>query len=204
MSEATPEPSAQPSGSAEPDNRPTPQPAAPAAAPQNGNGQPNPAPEPDKDWKAEAEKWKALSRQHENKHLAALGFKSKDEIDALRTAADKYREFEEAQKTEIQKATERAQSVEQELAAERAQNARLLAAATHSIPPELIELLGSGTAEEINARAEVLAERLKAAAPAAPTSSRPVESLTPGAAPASNSGTASPDQWIRALAGRKT
>ncbi|MFD9276927.1 hypothetical protein ACFWD7_06490 [Streptomyces mirabilis] len=157
------------------------------------------------DWESEATKWKALSRQHENKHLAALGFKSKDEIDQLRQAAQKYSEFEDAQKSEMQKANERAQTFEQQLADERAQNARLLAAATHNIPPELIELLGGGTSDEINSRAQVLAERLKAAAPTpAPASSRPVESLTPGAAPASSAGAATPDQWIRSLAGRST
>ncbi|GHD70153.1 hypothetical protein GCM10010317_076850 [Streptomyces mirabilis] len=154
------------------------------------------------DWESEATKWKALSRQHENKHLAALGFKSKDEIDQLRQAAQKYTEFEDAQKSEIQKANERAQTFEQQLADERAQNTRLLAAATHNIPPELIELLGSGTADEINSRAEVLAERLRATAPApAPVSSRPVESLTPGAAP-SSAAPVDPDAWIRKMAGR--
>lgn len=157
------------------------------------------------DWEAEAAKWKALARRHEGKHLDALGFKSQDEIARLREAAQKYTELEDAQKSELQRANERAQTVEQQLADERAQNARLMAAATHSIPPDLIELLGSGTADEINSRAEALAERLKAAAPApAPTPARPVESLTPGAAPASSAGGATPDQWIRALTGRST
>jgi hypothetical protein len=176
-------------------------PAAVPTPPPADNGKPA---EPT-DWEAEATKWKALARSHENKHLAALGFKSKDEIDQLRSAAQKYSEFEDAQKSELQKATERAQTVEQQLTDLRATNARLMAAATHNIPPELIELLGSGTDEEISARAEVLAERLKATAPtAAPASQRPVESLTPGAAPASNSGNTSPDQWIRQMAGRST
>lgn len=186
-----------------PAQAPTPTAALPAptpAQPAGGAGQPEPT-----DWEAEATKWKALSRQHENKHLAALGFKSKDEIESLRQAAQKHQEFEDAQKSETQKANERAQNFEQQLADERSQNARLLAAATHNIPPELIELLGNGTAEEIGTRAEVLAERLKAATPApAPTSARPVESLTPGAAPASSAGGATPDQWIRGLAGRTT
>lgn len=155
------------------------------------------------DWESEATKWKALARQHENKHLGALGFKSKDEIEQLRTSAQKYQEVEDAQKSETQKANERAQTFEQQLADERSQNARLLAAATHGIPPELIELLGGGTADEINARAEVLAERLKPATPA-PTPQRPVESLTPGASPASSAGDADPDKWIRQLAGRNT
>ncbi|MEU6543883.1 hypothetical protein [Streptomyces sp. NPDC046859] len=155
------------------------------------------------DWEAEALKWKALSRQHERQHLTALGFKSKDEIDQLREAAQKYAEFEDTQKTELQRATERAQSVEQQLADLQATNARLMAAATHNIPPDLIDLLGSGSSDEINARAEALAERLKAASPAAaPAQHRPVEALTPGAATASGTATTSPDEWIRRMAGR--
>ena len=154
------------------------------------------------DWEAEAAKWKSLARRHEGKHLDALGFKSKDELAQLRQAAQKYTEFEDAQKSETQRANERAQTFEQQLVDERAQNTRLLAAATHNIPPELIELLGSGTADEINSRAEVLAGRLKATTPApTPVSSRPVESLTPGAAP-SSAAPMDPDAWIRKMAGR--
>lgn len=177
----------------------------PTSQPQQQTSQKQPAEDKAEvtDWEAEALKWKALSRQHERQHLAALGFKSKDEIDQLREAAQKYSEFEDTQKTELQRATERAQTVEQKLVDLQATNARLMAAATHNIPPDLIDLLGSGSADEINARAEVLAERLKASAPAAaPAPQRPVEALTPGAATASGSATASPDEWIRRLAGR--
>lgn len=174
-------------------------PGNPAGAAQSAEGGQGAEPT---DWEAEAVKWKALARSHENRHLTALGFKSKDEIEQLRQAAQKYGEFEDSQKSEVQKAQERAQTFEQQLADERSQNARLLAAATHGIPPDLIELLGSGTAEEINARAEALAERLKAATPPAPPASqRPVESLTPGAAP-SSAASADPDAWIRKMAGR--
>lgn len=180
--------------------------AAPAASAQtepqqsaaSNGGQPE-----ETDWEAEAAKWKSLARRHENKHLGALGFKSMDELNAMREAAQKHSEFEEAQKTELQKATDRASGLEQKLADMQSANARLMAAATHNIPPDLIELLGSGTDEEINTRAEALAERLKAAAPppAAAAQQRPVESLTPGAAPAS-AAPMSPDAWIRRLAGR--
>lgn len=178
-------------------------PAQAASVQQSSAAQPaDPKPEVT-DWEAEALKWKSLSRQHERQHLSALGFKSKDEIDQLRQAAQKYSEFEDTQKSELQRANERARSVEQQLDAMRSTNARLMAAATHNIPPDLIELLGSGTDDEINARAEVLAERLKANAPAAsPTSQRPVEALTPGAATASATTAGSPDEWIRRLAGR--
>lgn len=182
-----------------------PKPAAPAAPVQPESQQPtasNGGQPEETDWEAEAAKWKALARRHENKHLGALGFKSMDELNALREAAQKQAEFEDAQKSETQRATERAQGLEQQLNDLRSTNARLLAAATHNIPPELIELLGSGTDEEINARAEVLAERLKATTPSpAPASQRPVESLTPGAAP-SSAAPASADDWIRRMAGR--
>lgn len=173
-------------------------PSAPAT------GQSAAAAEPaETDWEAEAVKWKALSRSHEKKHLSALGFKSLDEIDQLRQAAQKYAEFEDTQKSELQRATERATGLEQKLEGLQSANARLMAAATHNIPPDLIDLLGSGTDDEINARAEALAERLKATAPAqAPAPQRPVESLTPGAAPASAK-ESSPDDWIRQLAGRR-
>lgn len=196
MSEAAPEapePSVAETVSPAPQSAPAaPTPAAPPAAQEEPT---------EKDWESEATKWKALARQHENKHLSALGFKSKDELEQLRASAQKYQEAEDAQKTEIQKATERAQAVEQQLTEMRATNARLMAAASHNIPPELIDLLGSGTDEEINARAEVLAERLKPATPVA-VPQRPVESLTPGAAPSSSAAGATPDQWIRQLAGR--
>jgi len=182
-----------------------PKPAAPAApAPPEPSKAASPAggqPE-ETDWEAEAAKWKSLARRHENKHLGALGFKSMDELNALREAAKKQAEFEDAQKTEIQKATERATGLEQQLSDYKSANARLMAAATHNIPPDLIELLGTGTDEEINARAEALAERLKATAPQpAAASQRPVESLTPGAAP-SSAAPASADDWIRRMAGR--
>lgn len=186
-----------------PAQAPTPATASPSSASPAQPAESGKSAEPT-DWEAEAAKWKSLARRHEGKHLDALGFKSRDEIEQLRQSAQKYSEFEETQKTEIQKATERAQTFEQQLADERAQNARLLAAATHNIPPELIELLGSGTAEQIGARAEVLAERLKAAAPPpAPASQRPVESLTPGAAP-SSAAPVTADDWIRRMARNKT
>jgi hypothetical protein len=178
--------------------------AQPANSAPPATGQPAAAESEVTDWEAEAAKWKALSRSHEKKHLSALGFSSAAEIDQLRQTAQKYAEFEDAQKSELQKATERATGLEQKLSGLQSANARLMAAATHNIPPDLIDLLGSGTDDEINARAEALAERLKATAPVqAPATQRPVESLTPGAAPASAK-ESSPDDWIRQMAGRRT
>lgn len=181
------------------------QPAAPA-----GQETPSPGDEPTPaDLQAEVAKWKAMSRKHEAGQLSALGLKSREELEELRNAAAKYQELQDAQKTELQRLTEQATTASQQLAEQRAVNARLMAAATHSIPPDLIDLLGTGTDEEINARAAVLAERLKAAAPpaaaapAVPAPQRPVESLTPGAAPAS-AAPEDPDAWIRRATGRTT
>lgn len=115
-----------------------------------------------------------------------------------------YQKWQDAQKTEQQKLVEAKEAAERQLGDLRSTNARLMAAATHNIPPELIDLLGGGTDDEINARAEILAERLKATAPSsAPSSARPVESLTPGASPAS-AAPQDPNAWLRKLAGRDT
>lgn len=117
-----------------------------------------------------------------------------------------YQKWQDAQKTEQQKLLEAKEAAERQLGDLQSANARLMAAATHNIPPELIDLLGGGTDDEINARAEILAERLKATAPSAmsaPSSARPVESLTPGASPGSAAPT-DPNAWLRKLAGRDT
>lgn len=62
-----------------------------------------PEPEPVTDWKAEAEKLKAESRKWESR--------AKDNA----KAAQRLAEFEEAQKTELQKAAERAEKAEKQL-----------------------------------------------------------------------------------------
>lgn len=168
---------------------------AEAVAAEPAEAEPQPEEKPDtgasKDWQAEAVKWKSLARKHET---------------TARTnsdAAKRLSEIEDAQKSEQQKLTDRASAAEQRLASMQAQNARLMAAAVHGIPAELVELLGDGTEEQISERAELLAAKLATApAPvqAAPAQTRPVESLKPGAAPAAPP--ANPDDWLRQLAGR--
>jgi hypothetical protein len=110
-----------------------------------------------KDWQAEAEKWKAFSRKHE---------------DAAKANADKakrFDEFEESQKTELQKAADAAAAAKAEADATRAELARVQAAVKHGLTEEDLELLGThGTAEEIDARAEKLAARIKSADAAKP------------------------------------
>lgn len=120
-----------------------------------------------------------------------------------------YQKYLDSQKTEQQKLAEAKESAERELAGLRSANARLMAAATHNLPPDLIDLLGDGTEEQIDERARLLAEKLAAAAPPAPAEperkppaqTRPVESLTAGAKPA-NDKPADMDSILRAWAGR--
>lgn len=120
-----------------------------------------------------------------------------------------YQKYLDSQKTEQQRLQEAKDAAERELTDLRSANARLMAAATHNLPPELIDLLGTGTEEEIDARAQLLAEKLAAAAPPpgpeperkAPAPTRPVESLTAGGQPA-NAEPMDMDTVLRSWTGR--
>jgi hypothetical protein len=105
-----------------------------------------------KDWQAEAEKWKSFARKHE---------------DAAKANAEKAKrldEFEESQKTEQQKYADAAAKAEAKATATAAELARVKAAVKHGLSEEDLDLLGThGTPEEIDARAERLAARIKAA-----------------------------------------
>lgn len=155
-----------------------------------------------KDWEAEAQKWRAMARKHEQTAKANA------------EAARKYGEFEESQKTEQQRLADRLAAAEQRAAQAEIGRARLLAAATYNIPATLLDRIGGGCEDEINESAQALSEEIEAevarriaavppptAAPAAPAPTRPVESLTPGAMPAS----ATPEDgnaFLRRMAGR--
>lgn len=98
-----------------------------------------------------------------------------------------YQALVEASKTEQQRKDEAVAQAQREAVTARADAIRYKAAATHGISAEHFDLLGSGTEEEVSARAEKIAALLAAttlpAAPGAPTT-RPVEQLRPGATPA--------------------
>jgi hypothetical protein len=129
----------------------------------------------------------------------------------LKDLETQLQQYVDRDKTELEKAQEAAQRYQQELTTTRVANARLMAAAVHNLPPEAIDLLGDGTDEEIDARAQRLAELVKAGVPVeqdetprqqqAPAPTRPVESLFPGARPAS-SDPEDPNSWLRRMAGR--
>lgn len=83
------------------------------------------------------------------------------ELEPLAQAAQ---EAADAEKSELQRATERAQTLETELATSKLESERFALAAEHAI-------------------SELLAQANGAAAPAAPPSSRPIQTLRPGASP---------------------
>jgi hypothetical protein len=157
--------------------------------------------------------WRYHAQKHERRHLDALGFKSKAEIDAMREAARKYAEYEDSQKSEQQKLMERLEAAERERDEERRIRARMVAAATYDLPEGLMNLVTGSSEEEINESAKALAGEIEAViaarlavapppppapepAPAALASTRPVESLRPGAMPANDRPTDGND-WLR-------
>lgn len=123
---------------------------------------------------------------------------------ANQDAADKLTALEDAQKTEGQRLADKAAAAELRAAQAEGLYHRTLAAATYSLPPELIGFITGTTEDEANASAETLASAvntrvaeqvaaqiaaLTAAAgngqqPAPARPQRPVESMRPGAMPA--------------------
>lgn len=114
---------------------------------------------------------------------------------------EQFKQLEEASKTDLQRHEERAVTAEKERDELRTNLARMTAATKHSIPADLVDLLGSGSEEDIEARAELLAKKLQATAPA--SNGRPVESLRPGAAPGDASSNADPNAWLRRALGSR-
>lgn len=161
---------------------PTPPPAPVPAEPVVTPAPPEPVTPPDPpkvktDWTSEeATKVIAELRQENSDWRRKYG--------AAEPIIKAHEEAEEAAKTEVQRATERAAEAERVAAEREAQLNILRAAAKHGIPEEDHDLLGSGTPEELDARAARLAARYPSgAAPTPPPSNRPVEGLRPGASP---------------------
>jgi hypothetical protein len=101
---------------------------------------------------------------------------------------DEYTRLEEASKSDAQRLQEAEASARRDADTARADSLRLRVAIEHGLAKEDIDLLGSGTQEEVTARAQRIAELRAAAvaAPPAPTPApgqRPVEQLRPGATP---------------------
>lgn len=111
------------------------------------------------------------------------------QVAELKPKADQFSALEESIKSETQRFAEAAEAAKRDAENARAEAIRYKAAATHGISADHFDLLGSGTEEEIVARAEklagLLAAQAAAATPAAPPAPqrRPVEQLRPGATP---------------------
>ena len=102
------------------------------------------------DFAAEAEKWKSLSRKHE------------EQAKANADAAARLRKLEDANKSEVERQAEAVSLLTQERDAAIGEAARLRAAVKHGLSDEDLELIGNGTPDEIEFRAARLAARLAA------------------------------------------
>lgn len=108
----------------------------------------------DADWKVRARKWERDYKKTSTERQA-----EQKELETFRNAA----------KTDQERLEEAASAARSELAAARTEAARLRVAVKHGIAEEDFDLLGSGTEEELAARAErIAALRTAAAQPTVP------------------------------------
>lgn len=122
------------------------------------------------DHKAEAEKWKALSRKHETQAKANA------------EAARKLKELEDADKSESDKLRATAEENEKKAAAAEARALRLEVAAEKGLTPAQAKRLVGATREELEADADELLSTFKPAdtGGASDTGGRPREALRGG------------------------
>lgn len=113
-------------------------------------------PEPTETVDPEVEKWKALARKNETQAKANAA------------AAKRLKEIEDAAKSDEERRAEERTVLEQERDDAIAEAAKLRAAVTYGLEEADLDLLGTGTAQEITERAERLAKRLAAAVPPKP------------------------------------
>jgi hypothetical protein len=158
----------------------------------------------------ELRKWKDMARKHEKRARENAA------------AAARLKTIEDANMSDVEKARAALAEAEHERDEARNMHARMMAAATHDLPVDLIDFLGSGTEEEINERAELLASVIEETAQAIAdqlmadlnagrngngnqgqqtSAARPVESMRAGSAPAGTA-PASQEQWFRQLLGQ--
>jgi hypothetical protein len=157
------------------------EPVTPDAA-QNAPEAPQQQPDP-QDTSALPE-WARQSLTKANQEAA----KYRTQVAELKPLADQFRAFEESTKSETQRLAEANAAYQREAENARAEAVRYKAAATYGISADHFDLLGSGTEDEITARAEKLAALISAQAvpavqPTPATQRRPLEQMRPGATP---------------------
>jgi hypothetical protein len=164
---------------------------------------------------AELAHWKEMARKNEKRARENAA------------AAARMKTIDQANMSEIEKAQAAQREAERERDEARDMHARMMAAASNDLPVELIDFLGTGTEEEINERAEMIASVIEETAqaiaeqlikdqiasgklidgasrnggPQQGPGARPVESLRAGSAPAGTAPT-SQEQWFRQLLGQ--
>lgn len=102
----------------------------------------------------ELRRWKELSRKHERRARENAA------------AAKKLQEIEQSNMSDVEKARAALAEAERERDDARGMHTRMMAAASHDLPVDLIDFLGSGTEEEIEERAELLASVIEETAQA--------------------------------------
>lgn len=143
----------------------TPTPADLAPKPE---GDANGAPKADEETAPKADGPARLPDDHP---LVTAYARQKSENETLREKARRLDEIEEANKSEIQKATERAEAAEAALAASKAEALRLSVAAKHGITGDYLDLLHGADEESLEAVAQKLAPLINKApsGPVVPT-----------------------------------
>lgn len=123
------------------------------------------------DWKTEARKWEKRAKENSD-------------------AAARLKEIEDEQKSEQQKLADQLEDARNEGASAKTEAARLRAAIKYGLSEDDLDLLGTGTADEIEDRAARLAKRLGLDSndddeDEPRVTRRPKERLRPGATPSS-------------------
>jgi K+-transporting ATPase c subunit len=134
------------------------------------------------------------------------------------TAAKELATLKQQGMSDLERAQTERDEAKRERDEARADHSRVMAAATHDLPVELIDYLGSGTDEEISERAEVIGGAIETRAQKIAEArvqealaqqgggrngfqgvSRPVESMRAGSAPSGGSEPRDSNSWFRAL-----
>lgn len=169
-----------------------------------GSGEPELTPEELaaqlKDWKARARSWEGRAKGNS-------------------AAANELAELKKAQMSDSERIQAELAEARQERDEARADHSRVMAAAAHDLPIEMIDDLGTGTDEEISERAErwagVIETRAQELAQVlvkdmleqqqgqgrngSLMGARPVESMRAGSAPSNGTPPADPNAWFRNL-----
>lgn len=130
--------------------------------------------------------WARDSLSKANREAASY----RTQVQELKPRADQFAALEEASKSDAQRLQESVAQAQRDAESARAEAIRYKAAATHGIPVEHFDLLGTGTEEQVTANAQkvaaLLAAQVAAVTPPAPvTPGRlSVEQMRPGATPA--------------------